>query len=246
MYHRIQRCSVALMGILCFSPVTLQAQLPGAEGALFEGRADSGLIAGVRWEDWNRKVAAGNRSETLDMSRFVATLQVPVHPGASVWLEGGWHDPEQSNVGGKGGLTWGAGVSSRLYRVARRVDPEIGPREWTAVKFEAGARGGEAPANVPGDLEWFQWEGRLGLEWHQRYLGANRGPIGTTGQTLEAGVLWTDLQADRPGVSASGRQSTGVYLRAHFALGTHQFFGLEADWMSSSDRRYALVGGWRF
>ncbi|MCH8513721.1 MAG: hypothetical protein LAT83_19000 [Kiritimatiellae bacterium] len=224
----------------------LRAQIGAPEGAVFDGATVSGLASGIRLEDWNRKLTTGGRSETFEMTRAVVGLQVPFRTGTAGWLEGGWNEIEQGGRGGKGGVTWGGGINSRLFRAVRRADPEAGPRDWTAVKFEAGARGGEAPAHGQGNLEWFQWEGRLGLEWQHRYLGADRGPIYTTGRTLEGGLLWTDLQADRVGFKGSARQNFGIYLRASFDVGPSQFFGLEADWMGSSDRRYAVVGGFRF
>lgn len=238
--------SLTLVLLLLILPGRAPAQVGAPEGAWVEGGVAPGLSTGVRFENWHRKTKTGNRTEALKMTRATATLQIPLQAGSAVWVEGGWNNPELGGEESRGGMTWGLGAVGRVFRLAHRADPERGPQDWTALRVEASARSGDAPADGKGDIEWFLWEGRVGLEWHQLYRGAHKGPMGATALTVDAGLIWNDLTAEREGFKGSARQDFGVYTRALFSIQDQTFFGLEADWMSGADRRYGLIAGFRF
>jgi hypothetical protein len=65
----------------------------------------------------------------------------------------------------------------------------MGPRDWLALTVDLALRGGDADADA-GKVEWMSFEAVLGLEWHQKYLGRNNGPMGAHDITAGAGIIF--------------------------------------------------------
>jgi len=235
----------ALLCLLIASP--LPAQLTTPDGAWREAAPLPGFALGIRLDDSTRKVRAGGLNSDFERQAATVLVQMPLSAsGVSLWAEAGAFEGELAGIESDGGAMYGFGISARPFRLSHRIDPELGPREWSALRVEAAYRGGSASTSRRGDLEWNQWEGRLGIENHQVYLGPRRGPIHTTALTLEGGILLTSLRAEIEGYKSKDRNNAGLYVRATFATGDRGFYGLEADWMASSDRRFGIFAGMRF
>jgi hypothetical protein len=237
--------TIALL-LLC-SALPLSAQLPDNASALRAAPIGGGTFA-LRLEDTRRATDAGGTHGDLLLSRAVVSAQFPVLPGLEAWGEAGWHEAELANVESKGGFTWGLGAGLRPWRRDLRIDPDGTPRDWAALRLDLAARGGSAPVDEGAgvDLEWLLLESRVGIEWHQVYLGAKRGPIDSTGLTTGAGVILNQLSAERENFDADQRRDVGVYARAVFQMGPAVFFGLETDWYGGGDRRFGLISGVKF
>lgn len=236
----------ALLVLPLLLPLPGLAQIAPPAGAWRDDLSLPGLVVGFRIDDTVRKVRANNRNARLDMNGAAVVAQIPLTSAFSVWAEGGWNQSELAGEKAGDGYRYGLGFTTRPLRATRRRDPDLGPRDWTALRMDAGYRAGKSPSDRRGDQDWHMWELRLGIEDHQEYLGANRGPLNATSITMEGGMFFNDLQAEIPGFDASGRNSAGVYARVTFGAGDKAFYGLEADWMGASDRRFGLFGGMRF
>jgi len=241
-----QRISLRLTLLSLLIVPGVPAQLVSPDGAWRESAPLPGVAVGLRLDDSSRKVQAGGLRRDFDRQGAAVIAQAPLTPGISLWAEAGAFRGELAGIKADGGGMYGIGISARPLRIARRIDPDIGPREWTALRVDAGYRAGSASTSRRGDLDWNQWEARLGVEDHQVFLGPRRGAMNTTALTLEAGLLLTDLRAEIEGYKSSSRNNAGLYLRGTFATGDSGFYGLEADWMGSSDRRFGVFAGIRF
>jgi hypothetical protein len=198
-----------------------------------------------RFEDWQRRVRAGGREVNLDMRRAVLAGEWAMGQGASLWGEGGWNDPDFAGGEGGSGLTWGAGGAWRALRAPLRTDPEFGPREWVALLLSGGLRGGSAD-DADGEITWTQLEGRLGVEWRNPHLLPRRAGSGLQGWTLDGGLVWNSLEADRGDIDGSESEEVGFYGRMMYQLSQTTHAGVEVDWFGGSDRRLAFAASYRF
>lgn len=222
----------------------LFAQLPSVAGALKTGSLPPGAV-GIRIGDFSRSLKDGGQNASLDMLRVTATLQVEGSPGIYPWIEAGWHQPKVLGNQSPGGFTWGTGVHLRPLLFPLRNDPALGPRDWLALTLDLAVRGGEADADA-GKLDWLSFEGVAGVEWHQKYLGRNDGPMGADDLTAGAGVIVNSFQTSQGSFDGSGNQKTGLRLNTGFSFRGNNFLKLELDLFGSSNRRISLVSGFKF
>jgi hypothetical protein len=237
--------SYIVTALVSLVSVSGYAQLPEEGGALNVFRLPL-VTVGIRAEDSSRRVKDGSTDIALEMPRVVVAAQFPLSPGISPWLEAGWHEPNlASGTDARGGFTWGVGVSLRPWLFAIREDPEIGPRDWMAVKLDGSLRGGSAD-QADGEVDWTLFEAKIGMEWHKKIFGSRPGPMDATAMTAGAGLVLNSLQAEKSGFDGSESNAAGVYVHTTFTFGPATFFGLEADWYGSSDRKLALISGIKF
>lgn len=222
------------------------AQLAAPEGALRDHLEVTGFTVGLRADTRTRGMRAGGRDVDFDQTALALIGQMSLAPGAAVWAELGGGRSELTQAKADSGYLLGLGFSLRPLRIALRSDPELGPREWVALRVDGGYRMGDGSTGSRGDLSWHQWEARVGGEWHQVYLGPRRGPFDAVSLTTEAGLLFQDVRADLPGLRASSRNQAGLYARAVFAYPNRPFIGVEGDWFGTGDRRIGLITGFQF
>ncbi len=234
----------SLLILLCsVCSVSVFAQLPGGSAAFSEGNPE-GLVVGARVEDWARPVKDGPRSENFDLIRMLVTAQISPIPGLELWGEGGWNGGELVTES-DGGVTWGLGLGMAPWRSVRRSDPEWGPRDWVALRFDVAVRGGSSSTDDE-DMDWTSYEGRLGVRWHQRYSMARRGPVYSTALMLEGGVQYTALSVEEASFDGESEQDFGLYGRVLYHFLPNSFLGLELDWFGTSDRKAGIVAGVTF
>ncbi len=232
-----------LMAVSLIS-LSLHAQLPTESGALKVGELLPGAL-GIRIEDQSRTLKDDGVSGELDMLRITASMQVELTPGIYPWIEAGWHDPELQSGKSSGGFTWGAGLHTRPLLKALRSDPVLGPRDWIALVVDLAVRGGEADADA-GKIEWMNLEGVIGMEWHQKYLGRNDGPIGAHDITAGVGMILNSFEGSQGSFDGSEEQSIGLRANTGFTFSKNTFLNLELDLYGSSDRRLSLISGFKF
>ncbi len=239
--------------VVCLLALSLPS-LPGfgqsLDGAAREltpatGGASRQTQVSFRFEDWQRRVQAGPGEANLEMRRAVLGAEWAVGQGASLWAEGGWNDPDFAGAEGGSGLTWGAGATWRALRAPLRTDPEFGPRAWIALLLSAGFRGGSAD-DADGEITWSQGEGRLGVEWRNPELLPRRSGTDLQGWTLDGGLVWNALDAERSGREGTESEDLGFYGRMMYRLSETTHAGVEVDWFGGSDRRLAFAATHRF
>lgn len=237
-------CKMLFTLLTLFPAAGLLAQLPGNPGAMQAGTLPPGSV-GLRYENISRPLKDGSLPRPLELSRYTVALQLQAAAGISPWVEIGANNAKLLSDETDGGFTWGGGLQLRPYLFPLRSDPQLGPRDWLALTLDLAVRGGESASDA-GKLEWLAFEGVLGLQWHQKYLGRNHGPIGAYDITAGTGIIFNRTEAKQAGFSGSEEQPVGLRLNTGFSFRQSTYVQIEYDLYGSSSDRLSLLAGFTF